>query len=184
MARKRAVPPGAAAATPKPARKPRTPKAKPAPAPAAAPAAAAPNKPPPKVTFGRRMRRATSMFRAVPGGPKAGLGVLAGLGGAYGIAQGIRTLQNKPLIEQAQEDMRLTSRRQLIDQMSMMGRQAGLDSSIQTNLQRLQMEAPELYMRVAAGRRLPQGAVVLGGEKRDDLLQELGRSMSEGQIPL
>jgi len=66
----------------------------------------------------------------------------------------------------------------------MMGRQAGLESSIQTNLQRLQMEAPELYMRVAAGRRLPQGAVVLGGEKRDDLLQELGRSMSEGQIPL
>jgi hypothetical protein len=130
------------------------------------------------------MRRAASMFRAAGSGPKTGLGVLAGLGGAYGIAQGIRYLQNKPLIEQAQEDMRLTSRRQLIDQMSMMGRQSGLESSIQTNLQRLQMEAPELYMRVAAGRRLPQGAVVLGGEKRDDLLQELGRSMSEGQIPL
>jgi hypothetical protein len=37
-------------------------------------------------------------------------------------------------------------------------------------------------MSVAAGRRLPTGAVVLGGENRQDLLNELGRAMSDGRF--
>jgi hypothetical protein len=41
---------------------------------------------------------------------------------------------------------------------------------------------PAIYTAVSAGRKLPQGAVVLGGQPRVDLLQELGRSMAEGQF--
>jgi len=54
--------------------------------------------------------------------------------------------------------------------------------SIQMNLARVQQNAPDLYMQVAAGRRLPAGAVVLGGTQRQDLLQELGRSMADGNF--
>jgi hypothetical protein len=57
-----------------------------------------------------------------------------------------------------------------------------MEFSIQQNLANLERSAPDLYATVAAGRRLPQGAVVLGGGKRVDLLQELGRSMAEGQF--
>jgi len=59
---------------------------------------------------------------------------------------------------------------------------ASLESSIERNLQNVERFAPDVYASIAAGRRLPQGAVVLGGEKRVDLLQELGRSMAEGQF--
>ena len=130
-----------------------------------------------------RRGRMTSMFRQI----KPGLPALAGLGavaGGYGVASGISGLRDRPLIERAQEDLRRTSRQQLIDQLSMSARQTSLDNSIQTNLQRLEREAPDLYMRISVGRRLPQGAVVLGGEKRTDLLEELGRSMADGQFSM
>ena len=45
------------------------------------------------------------------------------------------------------------------------------------NLAALQMKAPHLYMSAMAGRRLPEGAVVLGGTQRQDLLQELAMNM-------
>jgi len=53
------------------------------------------------------------------------------------------------------------------------------------NLVALQMKAPHLYMSAMAGRRLPQGAVVLGGQQRQDLLQELAQNMGSlgGQDP-
>jgi hypothetical protein len=54
--------------------------------------------------------------------------------------------------------------------------------SINDNLAQLQAQAPDLYMSVAAGRRLPQGAVVIGGNPRQDLLQQLGMSMSNGDF--
>lgn len=53
------------------------------------------------------------------------------------------------------------------------------------NLAALQMKAPHLYMSAMAGRRLPEGAVVLGGMQRQDLLQELAMNMGSlgGQDP-
>jgi hypothetical protein len=45
---------------------------------------------------------------------------------------------------------------------------------------RLQDVAPDLYNRIAAGRYLPAGAVVIGGVPRRDLIRELAESMHEG----
>jgi hypothetical protein len=46
--------------------------------------------------------------------------------------------------------------------------------------QRLQQIAPDLYNRIAAGRYLPAGAVVIGGAPRRDLLREFSEAMHEG----
>jgi hypothetical protein len=46
---------------------------------------------------------------------------------------------------------------------------------------RLAAVNPQLYNEVLAGRRLPQGAVVLGGIPRTDLLQELAYDLASGQ---
>lgn len=57
-----------------------------------------------------------------------------------------------------------------------------MQQAIQMNLSRLQAAAPDVYSAVAAGRRLPQGSVVIGGAPRQDLLNELGRAMADGQF--
>lgn len=106
---------------------------------------------------------------------------LAGLGGLgmFSLAErsGLQMRQ-----EQALEDFKKTQRRMILDQMAEEAQRATLQDSIQRNLQAVQQNAPDLYMQVMTGRRLPQGAVVLGGEPRNDLLQELGRAMAEGQF--
>jgi len=45
------------------------------------------------------------------------------------------------------------------------------------NLERLRTQAPDIYASVMAGKNLPQGAIVLGGQQRQDLLQELAGYM-------
>jgi|694.fasta_scaffold09312_6 hypothetical protein len=55
-------------------------------------------------------------------------------------------------------------------------------SAINRNLDTVMRYAPDLYASVAAGRKLPQGGVVIGGEPRQDLLNELGRSMADGRF--
>lgn len=47
---------------------------------------------------------------------------------------------------------------------------------------RLSAANPQLYEQVLAGRRLPMGATVLGGQPRVDLLQELALGMAQGQF--
>ena len=49
------------------------------------------------------------------------------------------------------------------------------------NAARLAAANPQLYNQIMAGRQLPQGAVVLGGKPRTDLMEELTSSMSRGQ---
>lgn len=51
---------------------------------------------------------------------------------------------------------------------------------IELQERKLQQVAPELYNRIAAGRYLPAGAVVIGGAPRRDLLRELSEAMHEG----
>lgn len=48
------------------------------------------------------------------------------------------------------------------------------------NARRLAMFAPHLYNQVMAGRKLPRDAVVVGGQPRIDLLDELAQSMADG----
>ena len=45
------------------------------------------------------------------------------------------------------------------------------------NLQFLKQNSPAVYDSVMAGRRLPADAIVLGGQPRTDLLDELARNM-------
>jgi len=58
-----------------------------------------------------------------------------------------------------------------------------LQDSIMRNAARLAAANPHLYGEVMAGRRLPQGAVVFGGEPRVDLMQQLATEMAMGEYP-
>lgn len=105
----------------------------------------------------------------------AGIGLLAG---AF--------IKSKIDERRADEKRQLLLQKQARDDLiGLMGRREykqSLEADIQRNLQNLQMKAPDLYMRVAAGRVLPQGAVVIGGAPRTDLLNELGMAMANGQF--
>lgn len=52
---------------------------------------------------------------------------------------------------------------------------------IERNMLAVQQASPHLYAQVMAGRRLPQGSVVLGGQPRQDLMEELASYM--GSLP-
>jgi hypothetical protein len=49
------------------------------------------------------------------------------------------------------------------------------------NMSRIQQFAPHVYKQVISGRVLPQGATVLGGSPREDLLQNLAMYMGDLQ---
>lgn len=57
-----------------------------------------------------------------------------------------------------------------------------LQSLMAINTQRLAQFAPDLYTQVMAGRRLPRGAVVIGGAPRLDLMDELALAMAQGKM--
>ena len=186
---------------PKPGGKPK-PKPKPKPAPAPAPAPPAP--PPPGSGFavsladkaaalerlaairakGAGRIAAIKRGRTIKKYAKAGgIAALAGLGAgiAYNRGSVMAGTSTDQLMNKALYDL-MGQQRQM--QMNALVEDAKADSyedAITRNLQRIQQNAPDLYMAVAAGRRLPTGAVVLGGTQRTDLLQDLGRSMSDGQ---
>lgn len=52
--------------------------------------------------------------------------------------------------------------------------------SLAENQSRIAQANPTLYTSVMAGRRVPTGAVVLGGRPRMDLMRELAASMDSG----
>lgn len=84
--------------------------------------------------------------------------------------------------ERSDDELTKMARRDALGLMAQRDVKMSMQRAINSNLSQLQMEAPDLYMRVAAGRLLPQGAVVIGGTPRQDLLQQLGMSMSNGDF--
>jgi len=50
------------------------------------------------------------------------------------------------------------------------------------SLSRLASVDPHLYNEVLSGRKLPQGAMVFGGQPRVDLLEQLGMQMAQGHF--
>ena len=114
-------------------------------------------------------------------GPRA-LAALAGLGGLAGIANYAYGEAERVTAEDAFREFRRNQRQQVINQMADQAGRQSLQAAIDSNLRRVAQSDPAMYAQVMAGRRLPQGAVVLGGEQRTDLLQELGRAMAEGQF--
>lgn len=114
----------------------------------------------------------------------AGLGALGALGVVVGKPVIERSLgvDKKTLLAEALRQMSSGHQQAAINDASREASDASYRSSIQTNLGQIQRYAPDLYMSVAAGRKLPQGAVVIGGSPRQDLLNELGRAMSDGRF--
>ena len=117
------------------------------------------------------------------GGPLGMLGALLG-GAAAGVGLGaIKKYRNDYAEEEARSraDLEKQAHRDALQMMQNRENKLHIQNSIDQNLMRLQSEAPDLYMRIAAGRTLPSGAVVIGGSVRNDLLQELGAGMSNAQ---
>lgn len=108
----------------------------------------------------------------------AAAGIGAGLAGVGKLVGDYREqMIRKALldIQKGQDDLR---QRDLIRQ----AQASSYEDAIQRNLQSLSQSAPDLYASVAAGRKLPQGGVVIGGAPRQDLLNELGRAMADGRF--
>lgn len=113
---------------------------------------------------------------------RIGLGALAGIGAIAAGGGAVRNYLRKQQEESALIDFMNATRQNELARMSEESRARSYETAIQQNINNVMQHAPELYSAVVAGRKLPQGAVVLGGEPRVDLLQELGRSMAEGQF--
>ena len=130
----------------------------------------------PLVRFGLRYGKNIGGMR----GGLAGLGALAG--GAL-LGKGIEAFGERREEEaQRQEMLRRQARQDMLDMLGRKEQKQAVQMSINDNLAKLQQTAPDLYMRVASGRLLPQGAVVIGGVPRQDLLNQLGMAMSNGQF--
>lgn len=113
-----------------------------------------------------------------------GVAALAALGAGPGkrISERVMGVDDETLQRKALQDFMASQaeaeQRQLIRRAQSNSIQQGIDM----NLMRLQQSAPDIFAAVAAGRKLPQGAVVIGGERRQDLLNELGRAMADGRF--
>lgn len=143
-----------------------------------------PNLPPrhqQRAIFQKGMRnpiiRASAIGRKKLRGP-----ALALAGGALigKMVQGSGDLQRVQELDQ--EMLRRRARQDMLDLLGRKEQKQAVQMSINQNLAKLQMEAPDLYMRAATGRVLPQGAVVIGGAPRADLLNQLGMAMANGQF--
>jgi hypothetical protein len=111
-------------------------------------------------------------------GVRAGLGLgAAGLVGSVALGEYRKKLQQQAILDLLGGEDRL--RQQALMKQA---QAASYEDAIQRNLQRLSQAAPDLYASVAAGRKLPQGGVVIGGAPRQDLLNELGRAMADGRF--
>jgi len=113
-----------------------------------------------------------------PSAVTGGLAALAGLG----IGKAVDAYRTNRELQDVQFESERERRESVLADLINQSKEQALRESIQANLAEVQRQSPFLYNQVAAGRVLPQGAVVLGGRTRQDLLQELGRSMSEGQF--
>lgn len=117
------------------------------------------------------------------GGMRGGLMGLGALAGGALVGKLIQSrMENSEIEQQRQEEARRAARQDMLNLLGRKEHKQAIQMSINDNLAQLQMKAPDLYMRAAAGRVLPQGAVVIGGTPRQDLLQQLGMSMSNGDF--
>ena len=58
-----------------------------------------------------------------------------------------------------------------------------MEEMVQRNMAAVAQYSPHLYNQVMSGRLLPEGAVVLGGPRRQDLMEELAHSMGSSSSP-
>lgn len=105
-----------------------------------------------------------------------GLGMLGALAGA-GIAGGLKTKPDTSKLTQAVDEAVRLARGEKVAKIL---EQARVEKALAQNQARLAQANPTLYTSVMAGRKVPTGAVVLGGKPRMDLMRELAASMDRG----
>ena len=109
-------------------------------------------------------------------GGSAGQGITSGLN-RPGYANGLDVQKVKELRDQTlmQLDMEMAAR----DQNE---RYERIQKETARHAASLAATSPHLYNQILAGRTLPQGAVVLGGTPRTDIMEQLAYGMATGQF--
>lgn len=161
--------PEAAKAEPTP-----TPTPRPAPAPARTPASD-PAKSEPRGGLRSKLgslRRGAGVVTRKPG-----MMALAALLAGAGVAKAVRRPDDRSELEEA---VSVAMRRAKGEQVARLLEQSRMERAITQNQARLAQANPTLYTSVMAGRKVPTGAVVLGGRPRTDLMRELAASMDSG----
>lgn len=99
------------------------------------------------------------------------------------IAKGVYDTSPLSRLEELTDDEYARSREAM--QMGVAARleKARMEEMVQRNIAIVAQRSPHLYAQVMAGRILPQGAVVLGGVPRTDLMEELAYSMGTSETP-
>lgn len=110
----------------------------------------------------------------VPGAYLAGRGIFAG-------AERIATADPRPT-EQRFWDQVEYQRETMLEQRTWAAEADALRQSMLRNTATLAARNPHLYNELLYGRRLPEDAVVFGGDPRTDLLEELAYEMANGRF--
>lgn len=99
-----------------------------------------------------------------------------------GLLAGITKRLATPPTDRSELDraIRLATNRAKGERISELLEQARMERALAQNQARLAQANPTLYTSVMAGRKVPTGAVVLGGRPRTDLMRELAASMDSG----
>jgi len=117
-----------------------------------------------------------------------GMGILGGIGksvqGALGTGN-VGRLQSPELRAQMMMASNESGQRMLAAGRARQKKYEALQKRMGQSLARLAASSPQTYQQVMTGRQLPQGAVVLGGQPRVDLMEDLALRMatSPNSIP-
>tara|TARA_Y100001973_G_C5008944_1_gene237403 strand:+ start:43 stop:525 length:483 start_codon:yes stop_codon:yes gene_type:complete len=113
------------------------------------------------------------------GGYFVGKDIVAPIAGGLGEATGVPDLLRRSESDEKYEDF---IRDQDISLSKKMENQR-IEQMVQQNMAMVAKMNPQLYNQVMAGRVLPKGAVVLGGPRREDLMEELAYLMGSSSSP-
>lgn len=113
--------------------------------------------------------------------------VLAGLSALGAVGLGTEVLP--PLYRGVQQDFSGLDTRQVMNELNAaedrdailsasMARKQNVERELARQSARLAAANPHLYNQIIAGRRLPQGAVILGGSPRTDLMEQIASGMA------
>ena len=134
----------------------------------------------PSVRDSAKFRERVARIRTAKSGKTMGtLGRLA-LGGLTGFTLAKILRGAPPDMSRLREEEDSARQRSASARIAELLEQARMERALVQNQARLAQANPTLYTSVMAGRKVPTGAVVLGGRPRTDLMRELAASMDSG----
>jgi Arc/MetJ family transcription regulator len=134
----------------------------------------------PSVRDSAKFRERVARIRSAKSGKTMGtLGRLA-LGGLTGFTLAKILQGTPPDMSRLREEEDSARQRSASARIAELLEQARMERALAQNQARLAQANPTLYTSVMAGRKVPSGAVVLGGRPRTDLMRELAASMDSG----